>query len=46
MAICLHALFALMLTDFRLTTFFETSHGISVLGLVVSGLLESEENVE
>lgn len=27
MAICLHALLALVLTDFRLTTFFKTSHG-------------------
>ena len=32
MAISLHALSALMLTDFRLTTFFETSHGFGILG--------------
>ena len=31
-AIGLHALFALMLADFRLTTFFKASHGIVVLG--------------
>ena len=32
MAISLHALSELMLTDFRLTTFFETSHGFGILG--------------
>lgn len=32
-AVRLHALFALMLADFRLTTFFETSHGFGILSL-------------
>ena len=41
MAICLHALSALMLTDFRLTTFFETSHGFGILGYVVIRTVKS-----
>ena len=41
MAISLHALSALVLADFCLTTFFETSHGFGILGYVVIRTMKS-----